>query len=122
VHIAPGHGPEDFEAGQERDIPIFCPVDDGGKYKDSAGKYAGMDVFDANKRIIEDLEEEGYMVFWNTITHSYPHCWRCDSPLIYVANRQWFIEVDDIKEMMISENKKVNWKPNYVGEKRFGDW
>lgn len=122
VHMAPGHGPEDFDASKGKEMPVFCPVEDDGKYTEEGGKYEGEYVFDANKEVINDLEEGGFLFHWDKTTHSYPHCWRCDTPLIYTTSKQWFIETTKLRSKLISENKKVDWKPSYVGEKRFGEW
>lgn len=122
VHMAPGHGPEDFDASKGEEMPVFCPVGDDGKYTEEGGKYEGEYVFDANKEVINDLEADGFLFHWDRTTHSYPHCWRCDTPLIYTTSEQWFIETTKLRPELISENEKVNWKPSYVGEKRFGEW
>lgn len=122
VHMAPGHGPEDFEAAQENEIPVFCPVSSTGEYQEEAGKYEDENVFDANSVVITDLKDKDRLLHSEKITHSYPHCWRCKKPLIHIANKQWYIETDKLKEKMISENNNVDWKPEYVGQKRFGNW
>ncbi len=122
VHIAPGHGPEDYEAGVEYNLPIFSPVKENGTFTEDAGKYKGMYVFDANEKIMSDLKEKGFLVKIEKITHSYPHCWRCNTPLIYIASEQWYIKTPEIRDKLISENNKVQWIPDYVGSKRFGEW
>jgi isoleucyl-tRNA synthetase len=121
VHVAPGHGPEDYYLGQHYNLPAISPVDDEGKFTDEAGFLAGIFVKDADKMIIEKLKESGYLLFNGWIVHSYPLCWRCKSPLIFRLTKQWFLSVDEIKEKMIEENEKVRWLPEF-GRKRFYNW
>ena len=122
VHIAPGHGMDDFEVGVKNDIPIFCPVGSNGSYTEEAGKYAGMNIIDANKIVIEDLNERGLLLSKKTITHRYGHCWRCKTHIIYLATEQWFLKISELKESMLSEIKKVDWYPDWAGSARFKDW
>jgi isoleucyl-tRNA synthetase len=121
VHVAPGHGPEDYYLGQHYNLPALSPVDDEGKFTEEAGFLAGIFVKDADKIIIEKLKESGYLLFNGWIVHSYPLCWRCKSPLIFRLTKQWFLSVDEIKEKMIQENEKVRWLPEF-GKKRFHNW
>ena len=121
VHCAPGHGKEDYDAGTKSNLPVFCPVNIEGIYDDTAGKYKGMKVKSANKIIIEDLENLGFLITKTNITHDYPTCWRCHSPLLMVALKQWFFKIKDIKEDLIKLNEKVNWTPKW-GKDRFRDW
>jgi isoleucyl-tRNA synthetase len=122
VHIAPAHGPEDFEIGKRYSLPVFCPVEVNGSYSDKAGKYRGMYVREANRIIIEDLRKKGLLAYEGAILHEYPHCWRCDTPLIYRADRQWFLRIEPIKGLILEENKKVKWVPPWAGEARFHNW
>jgi isoleucyl-tRNA synthetase len=122
VHTAPGHGEEDFEVGTKYGLPAFSPVDPSGRFTKDAGKYAGLSVRDANRVIIEDLQSKNLLWKEETIEHSYPHCWRCKTPLILRATDQWFVKVTSIKEKMLSENEKVRWVPEWAGSKRFHDW
>ena len=122
VHTAPGHGPEDFEVGQNYNLPIFCPVGEDGNFTSDAGKYAGKFTKDENPQIIEDLENKGLMYKSETIDHRYGVCWRCKTPIIYIATKQWFLKVTDIKDKMLDEIGKVEWIPNWAGEGRFYDW
>ncbi len=122
VHIAPAHGPEDFELGREYGLPVFNPVDAAGRFTEDGGKYKGMLVFNANPVIVEDLRRKGLLVWAGTVKHSYPHCWRCDTPLIYRADKQWFLRVGPIKRLMLEENEQVYWNPRWAGKERFGDW
>ena len=122
VHIAPGHGLEDYELGMEVGLEVFNPVDDRGVFTEQAGKYAGLNVKEANKVIIEDLKKKGLLLAEETIVHRYGHCWRCKSPIIYRATEQWFLKVSELKDLMIDEIDKVWWIPEWAGMSRFKDW
>jgi isoleucyl-tRNA synthetase len=122
VHIAPAHGPEDFEVGMRIGLPIFNPVASNGYFTEDSGIFAGGYFRDVAERVMEILREKGLLVKRDVVKHNYPHCWRCGSPLIYLSSRQWFLSVKRIKELMIEGNKRVNWKPRWAGESRFGDW
>lgn len=122
VHIAPGHGPEDYTLGLKENLPIFSPVDEKGVFTDEAGDYKGLYVKNADPLIIKDLEECSSLVHQEKIKHRYPHCWRCKSPLIYRASDQWFISIDPIKEQMLEANNGITWVPPWAGSKRFHDW
>ena len=122
VHIAPGHGIDDFELGMKHHLPIFCPVGPDGKYTEDAGEYKGMHVREANKVVLEDLTENNLLLSSGKISHRYGHCWRCKTPIIYLATEQWFLRVTDLKEKMLEEIKKVKWYPEWAGTARFADW
>ncbi|RLG71619.1 MAG: isoleucine--tRNA ligase [Methanobacteriota archaeon] len=122
VHIAPGHGPEDYTLGLKENLPIFSPVDERGVFTDEAGDYKGLYVKNADPLIIRDLEEYNSLVYEGRIRHRYPHCWRCKSPLIYRASDQWFISIDPIKDQMLKANREILWVPPWAGSKRFHDW
>ncbi|MEM2910035.1 MAG: isoleucine--tRNA ligase [Nitrososphaerota archaeon] len=122
VHTAPAHGPEDFELGKSLGIPIFCPIRPNGTFAEEGGAYAGMHFKQASERVLQDLKLKGLLVKEGKIVHAYPFCWRCGTPLIYLASRQWFLKIDKIKEKMLEENKKVKWQPQWAGIGRFGDW
>jgi len=128
VHTAPGHGEEDFEVGREVGAPIFSPLDAGGRFTEDGGRYKGMYVKDADPVVVEDLKRNGYYVHYETILHSYPHCWRCQTPLIFMAMEQWFLEISKIKSRVIEENAKVTWVPAWISERYengveyVGDW
>lgn len=111
VHVAPGHGEEDYLLGIKHNLPIFSPVDDGGKFTSEAGEFKKIPVFEANSLIIDKLKENGNLMHQDEIFHSYPHCWRCKSPLIFRATPQWFLQVD--KHNLRSKAVKVNvsWIP-----------
>jgi len=122
VHVAPAHGPEDFELGKSLGIPIFCPIRPNGTFTEEGGIYAGTYFKQAGERVLQDLKSKGLLVKEGKIVHTYPFCWRCGTPLIYLASRQWFLKIDKIKEKMLEENKKVRWQPQWAGMGRFGDW
>ncbi len=121
VHIAPAHGPEDFELCKKYDVKLFKPIQKNGIFSSDAGKYAGKWFKDVNPLVIEDLKQKNLMVYVSEVEHEYPHCWRCETPLMYYADKQWFIRIDPIKSLMIRENQKVMWYPDWAG-KRFEDW
>jgi len=121
VHTAPGHGPEDYYVGMHYGLPTVSPVDEEGKFTEEAGKFSGIFVKDANKMIIKDLEENGFLLYSGWITHPYPLCWRCKTPLIFRLSKQWFLSIDPIKEKMLEENEKVRWMPEF-GKERFRKW
>ncbi|MCC6012928.1 MAG: isoleucine--tRNA ligase [Candidatus Verstraetearchaeota archaeon] len=122
VHVAPGHGEEDYEVGKEYNLPEFCPVNEEGKFSNEGGKYAGKYVREANEEIIKDLIKKGLLFKIEKTRHRYPHCWRCKTPLILRLTDQWFIKVTQIKDKMIEENEKVLWVPEWAGKARFGNW
>ena len=122
VHTAPGHGPEDFEIGKKYGLPIFCPVDEAGLFKEEAGKYEGHFVKEADQGIIDDLDVHGFLLKSEIINHRYGFCWRCKTPIIYLATQQWFLKVTQIKDQMLSELDKVKWVPSWAGESRFRNW
>ena len=122
VHMAPGHGEEDFEVGERNGLPVLSPVDASGHFTSEAGKYSGLQVREANPVIVKDLEAKRLLFREETIEHSYPHCWRCKTPLILRATDQWFIKVTEFKQKMITENKRVRWTPEWAGSKRFHTW
>ncbi len=128
VHTAPGHGEEDFEVGKKYNLPVFCPVDARGRFTQEGGKYSGLYIKDADQLIIEDLKRKGLLVKRGTIVHSYPHCWRCHTPLIFRATEQWFLRTSSIKQLILQKNQEVKWFPSWVKERYIngvesvGDW
>ncbi|MFW9931037.1 MAG: isoleucine--tRNA ligase [Candidatus Thorarchaeota archaeon] len=123
VHTAPGFGPDDFSVGKEYDVPVFAPVTTNGKFTDEVPMFKGKFVFDTNAIVPEMLEKKGLLVKEETITHEYPHCWRCDTPLVYLAdNTQWFLKMEGVRDRLVTENNRVNWTPDWAGSGRFGDW
>ena len=122
VHIAPGHGEDDFWLGKREGVPTISPVDDDGRYTDDVSDYAGRLVFDANNEIVADLDKKKKLFKSALYTHKYPHCWRTDVPLIYRAMSSWFVDVPKIKDQMLKANKDINWYPNNVKDGAFGNW
>ncbi len=123
VHIAPGHGPEDYEIGKAHGLDAFSPVDERGCYTDGAGpRYAGRNVKEANPVVSKDLVERGAMFHEATVTHRYGHCWRCKKPIIYRITDQWFLKVTEFKDDLVSANEQVRWFPDWAGSSREKDW
>ncbi|MDM7935329.1 MAG: isoleucine--tRNA ligase, partial [Methanothrix sp.] len=123
VHIAPGHGLEDYELGLEKDLEIFCPVGEDGRYTSEAGeRYQGIYVKEADSMVIQDLEERGSLLASGRLTHRYGHCWRCKTPIIFIATSQWFLRISDLRAKMLEEVSKVTWYPEWAGSARFADW
>ncbi|MEM2878447.1 MAG: isoleucine--tRNA ligase [Candidatus Hadarchaeales archaeon] len=128
VHTAPGHGEEDFEIGKRYNLPVFSPVGPDGAFTHDAGKYSGIFVKKADPIIMEDLRKKGVLMKSGKVLHSYPHCWRCGTPLIFRATEQWFLRVRDIKSRILERNSPVRWYPDWVatryvnGVESVGDW
>lgn len=122
VHIAPAFGEEDFYACQKLGIPVVNPVDDDGRFTSDVSVYQGQKVKEADPTIIADLKKTGKLFRHDTITHSYPFCWRTDTPLIYRAVATWFVKVESIKDKIIRANKKTAWVPEHLRDGRFGNW
>ncbi|HOE26194.1 MAG: isoleucine--tRNA ligase [Candidatus Aureabacteria bacterium] len=113
VHIAPGHGDEDYQIGLKYGLEIFAPVDGRGAFTKAAGRFAGMRVEEANRPIVDELRGSGALLLSREIAHSYPHCWRCRRPVIFRATEQWFIGVDrrDLRRRALEEAEKTAWIP-----------
>ncbi|MFC3477670.1 isoleucine--tRNA ligase [Halobacterium litoreum] len=122
VHSAPGHGEEDFERGEELGLPVFCPVGEDGVYTSEGGKYEGEFVRDANDGIIADLEAHGALLAEQTVSHSYGHCWRCDTGIVQIVTDQWFITVTDVKDELLDNIGDSQWYPEWAQESRFRDF
>lgn len=120
VHLAPAFGQDDYNVGRKYNLPYLNPVGDDGKYKE--GLWKGQNVFEADLEVIKYLKKEDKLFKKQKIVHNYPHCWRCDSPLIYYSKPSFYLEITKIKDKIIKANSKVNWYPEYVGEKRFANW
>ena len=122
VHIAPAFGEDDYQVGRKYDLPVLKPVGEDGKYTDTpwAGRFVMEDGLDVE--IIKWLKDEGKLFKKEKVSHNYPHCWRCKTPLVYYAKPSWYIEMTKIKDRLIENNNGVNWFPDFVGEKRFGNW
>ncbi len=117
VHIAPGHGEDDFIIGQQEGLDTFCPVDEKGHMTAEAGRYEGMFVEKCSKAVVEDLEASGNLLRLEWMTHSYPHDWRTKKPVIFRATDQWFASIDRIKDRLVEEVENVEWMPAW-GETR----
>ena len=134
VHIAPAYGDDDMKLAQEHKVPIVHHVDPTGHFMDFielfAGQLvkpkdddeAGVDHKDIDIEILKALQASGKVLKKQNIVHSYPHCWRCETPLLNYATTSWFVEVTKIKDDLVEANRKVNWVPDHVGTNRFGKW
>ena len=120
VHIAPAYGEDDAKVGKKYNLAYLNPVGEDGCYTD--GPWKGDLIFDADAKVIDWLKENDKLFKKQKMEHEYPHCWRCHSPLVYYSRPSYYLEVTKIQDKIIEENKKVNWYPSYVGEKRFGNW
>ncbi len=122
VHIAPAFGEDDAEIGKKNGLPAPLPIDAEGQFTEEVYDFNGVNIKKADKDIIKKLKEEKKLVKHETYQHSYPHCWRCDEPLIYRAISSWFVDIQKIKQSMINANEKINWVPEHIKEGRFGKW
>lgn len=134
VHLAPAFGEEDMVLAQEKGVPIFHHVSESGHFKDFVTDFAGqlvkpkddveaeIDHKDADIQVLKHLQQAGKIFKKENITHSYPHCWRCDTPLLNYATTSWFVDVPSMKDKLLAENNAVNWVPEHVGKNRFGKW
>lgn len=134
VHLAPAYGADDMDLAKEHNIPLVHHVDANGHFMDFVTDFAGQLVkpkddddavvthLDADIEIVKALKESGRLFKKENITHSYPHCWRCDTPLLNYATTSWFVDVPSIKDDLVAENNKVKWVPEHVGTNRFGKW
>jgi isoleucyl-tRNA synthetase len=121
VHIAPGAGQEDFELGRLHDLPVLSPVDEAGRFYDSYGWLHGLSTSEAADQIVGRLAEQGFLLEAGTYLHRYPHCWRCDTPLIWRVTDDWLIAVDELRQALLDSNATIEWTPAYMG-KRMDDW
>ncbi len=121
VHTAPGHGQEDYKVGKETGLPIVSPLKMNGTYDHKCGRFSGMLAKHADKEIIDEFNARGLLFHQERITHDYPQCWRCSSPLLFMAVPQWFFKVTKIRDKLIEENRKVQWYPDWAG-KRMNNW
>ena len=121
VHIAPAFGEDDAKVGRKYDLPFVQLVDSKGEMTKET-PYAGLFVKKADPEVLKDLEAEGKLFAAPKFEHSYPHCWRCNTPLIYYARESWFIKMTAVKDHLIANNNTINWIPESIGKGRFGDW
>lgn len=117
VHTAPGHGHEDYLVGRQYNLPVLSPLDNYGKFTEEAGKFSGLFYADANREVIKELENDGYLMKKGTIVHQYPHCWRCKEPVIFRATEQWFASVEGFRQAALNAIRQVKWIPPW-GEER----
>lgn len=120
VHIAPAFGQDDYEVGLKYDLPVVNPVGEDGKYIE--GPWKGTLVFDADIEVIKYLKTNDKLFKKEKLVHNYPHCWRCKTPLLYYAKPSWYIKMTDLRDELVKNNNTVKWTPEFVGEKRFGNW
>ena len=121
VHCAPGHGKSDYEVGVHYNIPLISPLNEACKYTGDVEPYAGMFVKDADEHIVDDLRDQGSLLFTTNITHKYPVSWRSEAPLIFRLSDQWFFDVESVKDDILAYNDEVEWQPDFAYE-RFKNW
>ena len=122
VHIAPGFGEDDAAVGKTKGVPSACPVDSECRFTAEIPDFYGRFVKDCDKEIISRLKHKGNLIHRGTIRHSYPHCWRCDAPLIYRAISTWFVSIEGVKDRMLAANQLIQWVPEHIKTGRFGKW
>jgi isoleucyl-tRNA synthetase len=122
VHTAPAYGAEDMLMANEYGLPVVMAVAADGKFLPEVRPWAGLFVKDADPQIIADLEQRGLMFRTATVTHSYPFCWRCTTPLLYFARPTWFIRTSKLKDRLVGLNQEINWYPEHIKNGRFGNW
>jgi isoleucyl-tRNA synthetase len=122
VHSAPAFGADDFEMGKRHDLPVVRPVDDAGRFDPQVREVGGVAVKEADAALVALLDERGLLFHAAEYTHSYPHCWRCDSPLIYMARDSWYIRTTDVKQRLLDHSKATAWHPPEIGSGRMGEW
>jgi isoleucyl-tRNA synthetase len=122
VHVAPGFGEDDYRVGLAEGVPAVCPVDAEGRFTDEVADYAGRAVKDTDADIMRRLKDEGALVHRGTIVHSYPHCWRCDTALIYRGVSTWFVRVESLRDRLMAANRAIRWVPDHLRDGRFGKW
>jgi isoleucyl-tRNA synthetase len=122
VHIAPGFGEDDSRVGKTENLPAPCPVDAEGRFTEEISDYVGRAVKEADHDIIKRLKQEGSLIHHAVINHSYPHCWRCDTPLIYRAISAWYVKVEQMRDRILKANSQTRWVPEHLRDGRFGKW
>jgi isoleucyl-tRNA synthetase len=122
VHIAPAFGADDMQVALDEDLPILMTVAEDGTFKNDIRPWAGKFVKDADPFIIADLQGRGLMFRAGTLVHTYPFCWRCDTPLLYYARPTWYIRTSQYKDRLVALNEKINWYPGHIQNGRFGNW
>lgn len=122
VHVAPGFGEDDFTLGKAEGLDIVVPVDLEGKFTEEVPDFVGQNVIEANSAVVRMLKEQGHVFRHETYEHNYPHCWRTDEPIIYLALPSWYVEVTSFRDRMVELNQDINWIPENVRDGRFGKW
>ena len=122
VHIAPAFGEDDSQVGKKYDLPFVQLVNEKGEFVEDATPFKGMFAKNADPEIIKYLDDNNLLFNTLDYEHSYPHCWRCDTPLLYYARESWFIKMTAVRDNLVANNDKINWLPESIGQKRFGDW
>ncbi|MBL7077122.1 MAG: isoleucine--tRNA ligase [Kiritimatiellae bacterium] len=122
VHIAPAYGEDDFRVSRDEGIELVDPLDADCAFTAQVPEYQGQFVKDADKAIIRRLKDEGKLIHQSTIVHSYPFCERTDTPLVYRAIDAWYVRVEDMRDDLVANNDTIHWVPDYVGDRRFGNW
>jgi isoleucyl-tRNA synthetase len=122
VHLAPAFGADDMEAGRANGLPVVNPVRGDGRFEESVRLVGGMFFKDADAPLVSDLADRGLLFRSQMHEHSYPHCWRCHTPLMYYALPSWFIRTTAVKEQLLAENEKTNWQPPTIKDGRYGEW
>ncbi len=122
VHIAPAFGAEDMQAALKYDLPILMTVTEEGTFIPEVRPWSGKFVKDADPLIVQDLEARGLLLRAGSYTHSYPFCWRCETPLLYYARGTWYLRTSQFKDRMVALNQEINWVPEHIRDGRFGNW
>jgi isoleucyl-tRNA synthetase len=122
VHIAPAFGADDLAVGQDYKLPTLMTVDPQGRFIDAVGPWRGIFVKDADPLIQRELTDRGLMFKQGVYEHTYPFCWRCDTPLLYYARTTWYIKTSAFKDRLLANNNQINWVPDYIKDGRFGNW
>ncbi|MCL4832922.1 MAG: isoleucine--tRNA ligase [Caldilineaceae bacterium] len=122
VHIAPAFGADDLNVGKENGLPILHTVDAAGQFKPEVTPWAGVFVKEADPAITEELKGRGLLYSSGTYEHTYPFCWRCDTPLIYWAKETWYVRTSEYKDRLVAVNQQINWVPDHIKDGRFGRW
>ena len=122
VHIAPAFGADDMEVARQNDLPVIITIDDAGKFLPQIEPWKGIFVKDADPEIITEIKKRGLLYKSEKVTHTYPFCWRCDSPLLYFAKPSWYIKMSQLRDKLLENNSQVNWYPQHIKEGRFGEW
>jgi isoleucyl-tRNA synthetase len=122
VQVAPSHGEDDYDVCTAAGIPVVLTVDDRTRFTSTVPRFEGLQVFEANKPILRELRKRGMLVRQDSYTHSYPHCWRCDTPLVYKAVTSWFVAVSSFRDRMVELNEQITWVPGHVKDGSFGKW